>query len=222
MHRTRDTCSAKQLSLRPARQQTHRITRVKLVKLASMNNAIILHGCCEKEEFFDPKIPSQSNQHWFPWIQKQLSMKNIVTQTPEMPEPYDPVYEKWKMVMDQFSIDLNTLLVGHSCGAGFLLRWAGETKKHLMKLVLVAPWLDLNRKRGEFLDFQIEPVIGQRTTEMSILFSSKDKVDGVKESVEILSRTFPKAKLYDFENAGHFSSGEMTRKDFPELLKLIA
>ena len=187
-----------------------------------MTNAIILHGCCEKEEFFDPKIPSPSNQHWLPWIQKQLSIKNIVTQTPEMPAPYHPVYENWKMVMDQFSIGPDTLIVGHSCGAGFLLRWAGETKKRLKKLVLVAPWLDLNRKRGEFLDFRIDPLLDQRTTEMSILFSSRDKVDGVKQSVEILSKTFPKANLHDFENAGHFSSGEMTRKDFPELLKVIA
>ena len=187
-----------------------------------MNNAIILHGCCEKEEFFDPKIPSPSNQHWFPWLQKELSIRDILTQTPEMPEPYDPVYENWKMVMDQFSIGPDTLIVGHSCGAGFLLRWIGATKKHLMKLVLVAPWLDVNRKRGEFLDFRIDPLIGQWTTEMSILFSTTDKVAGVNESVEILSKTFPNAKLHDFENAGHFSSGEMPRTDFPELLKLIA
>ena len=186
-----------------------------------MKHLVILHGCCSKEEFFDETVPSLSNSHWLPWIQKKLITIGIPAQTPEMPQAYDPEYENWKRVFNRFTVDDESLLVGHSCGAGFLLRWLGETKKHLGKLILVAPWLDLNRKRGGFLDFEIDPSIESGVNELHILFSSDDKVAGVKESVEILRRAFAEAKVHDLGDKGHFTSQEMKTPAFPELLKLI-
>lgn len=58
-----------------------------------MKTAIIIHGYFTKEEFFDVTRPSPSNDHWFPWIQKQLLLNGILTQTPEMPSSYAPEYE---------------------------------------------------------------------------------------------------------------------------------
>jgi len=43
-----------------------------------------------------------------------------------MPEPYSPDYAKWCSVFKQFVIDSDTQLIGHSCGAGFLLRYLSE------------------------------------------------------------------------------------------------
>jgi predicted alpha/beta hydrolase family esterase len=139
-----------------------------------------------------------------------------------MPQAYEPEYENWKRVFNRFTVDDETVLVGHSCGAGFLLRWLGETKKQLTKLILVAPWLDLTGKRGGFLDFEIDRSIEARVNEVHVLFSSNDKVDGVKESVEILRGAFAKAKLHDLRDKGHFTSQEMKTAALPELLNLIA
>ena len=186
-----------------------------------MKNVVILHGCCSKEEFFNETVPSSSNSHWLPWIQKKLIMIGIPAQTPEMPNAYDPEYESWKSAFNRFTVDDEILLVGHSCGAGFLLRWLGETKKRLSKLILVAPWLDLTGKRGGFLDFEIDRSIEARVNEVHVLFSSNDRVDGVKESVEILGGVFSKAKLHDLRDKGHFTSQEMKTTAFPELLNLI-
>jgi hypothetical protein len=33
-----------------------------------MKNAIILHGGPDKQEYYDPETPSQSNMHWLPWL----------------------------------------------------------------------------------------------------------------------------------------------------------
>ncbi|HSE56651.1 MAG TPA: hypothetical protein VLB02_01025, partial [Candidatus Paceibacterota bacterium] len=88
-----------------------------------MKTALIVHGMPSKEEYFDREGKSPSNSHWFPWIQQQLLINGFLAQTPEMPEPYLPVYEKWCSVFEQFSIDEHATLIGHSCGAGFLLRW---------------------------------------------------------------------------------------------------
>ena len=61
-----------------------------------MKTAILIHGTCDEEEYFSDLYPSLSNSHWFPWLQKQLLIKGIFTQTPEMPDAYKPDYEKWK------------------------------------------------------------------------------------------------------------------------------
>ncbi len=119
-----------------------------------MNNAIIIHGTCDEEEYFSDAYPSLSNSHWFPWLQKQLLIKSIFTQTPEMPEAYKPDYEKWKHEFERFSVDKETILIGHSCGGGFLIRWLSENKVEIDKLILVAPWLDpRNRRTTNFQNY---------------------------------------------------------------------
>jgi hypothetical protein len=42
-----------------------------------MKNAILIHGWADKHEFYDPKYPTASNSHWFPWITKQLMINDI-------------------------------------------------------------------------------------------------------------------------------------------------
>jgi len=88
-----------------------------------MKTAIIIHGCPTKEEYSDSIRPSPSNCHWFPWLQRQLLLKGVLAQTPEIPDAYEPNYEKWKSMFERFDINEDTLLIGHSCGGGFLVRW---------------------------------------------------------------------------------------------------
>ena len=84
-----------------------------------MQTAIILHGKPSKEEYLDTKSASPSNAHWLPWLQRQLLLYGILAQTPELPEPYEPNYKKWSAMFQQFTIEADTMLVDHSCGAGF-------------------------------------------------------------------------------------------------------
>ena len=89
-----------------------------------MKTAIIIHGMPYKdEEYYNPKRPASSNCHWLPWIQKQLLLKDILAQTPEMPVPYEPEYIAWKEIFERFPLNEETILVGHSCGAGFIVRY---------------------------------------------------------------------------------------------------
>ena len=65
-----------------------------------MRTAIIIHGYNNKSEFLDINRPSASNDHWLPWLQRQLLLNGIEAQTPEMPGFYGPNYEKWKNLLD--------------------------------------------------------------------------------------------------------------------------
>jgi len=115
-----------------------------------MKSAIIVHGMPSKEEYFKVDRPSQSNSHWLPWLQHQLIINGFLAQTPEMPEPYKPNYEKWRSLFERFEIREDTFLVGHSCGGGFLVRYLSENNIQSGKLLsllrgLIQTILDLKK-----------------------------------------------------------------------------
>ncbi|KKP39485.1 hypothetical protein A2130_02375 [Candidatus Woesebacteria bacterium GWC2_33_12] len=186
-----------------------------------MKNAILIHGTCDKEEYFDSNQPSLSNAHWFPWLQKQLLVNSIFCQTPEMPDAHTPVYDKWKKEFERFEVNEDTVLVGHSCGGGFLIRWLTENKIKLNKLILVAPWLDPDRvKTSGFFDFAIDSEMIKRIGEVHLLVSNDDDKD-IRDSVEKIVTKLPDIKVHKFDNMGHFTFGQMKTEKFPELLNLI-
>src|SRR5665648_760839 len=89
----------------------------------NMRNAILLHGLPSENEYYNPDLPSASNSHWFPWLQKQLLMKEIKTDTPEVFRAFDMNWGSWAKEVEQFEITERTTLVGHSMGGGFWVRY---------------------------------------------------------------------------------------------------
>lgn len=187
-----------------------------------MKTAIILHGMPSKEEYFDPKIPAQSNRHWLPWIQRQLILRGILAQTPEMPDPYVPDYEKWRTLFERFVIDENTMLIGHSCGAGFLVRWLSENEAKVGKVVLVAPWLNLDREYDiDFFDFEIDESLSERTDGVTI-FVSSDDYQTILDSAEKIQSVIKSTAVRKFTDRGHFTIDDMKTEEFQELLDSLA
>ncbi|MFT4311493.1 MAG: alpha/beta hydrolase [Candidatus Woesearchaeota archaeon] len=184
-----------------------------------MKNAIIIHGTCDKEEYYSKKYPSASNSHFLPWLQKQLLIKDIHAITPEMYKSYMPNYGVWKSEFEKNKIDENTILVGHSCGAGFIIRWLSENKNvSVDKVVLVAPWLDpFNEKKNNFFDFKIDENLASRINKL-VVFNSTNDMQSIQKSLEIIKEKIKNIKIVDFENYGHFTHEDMGTDKFPELL----
>lgn len=187
-----------------------------------MKNAIIVHGMPDKEEYYSPEFPACSNYHWLPWLQKQLILKDIKADTPEMPHAYLPEYEVWKKEFERFDITAQTILVGHSCGGGFLVRWLSENKEvKVGKVVLVAPWLNLEKERNlNFFDFTIDPKLASRTESFTIFNSDNDE-DYIQKSVTRLRQGIEGIVYREFKNYGHFCVGDMRSEAFPELLEVL-
>lgn len=187
-------------------------------------NAIILHGSTDEEEYFSIKYPSMSNSHWLPWLQKQLLVKGISTATPEIPNPYRLNWEVWRREFERFDITTETILVGHSCGGGFLVRWLSEHKdRKVGKVVLVAPWIDpTNMKKGQddFFNFDIDPDLVSRTDGVTI-FNSDDDMHVIQESVKILRKEIKNIGYKEFKGYRHFITKHMGTDAFPELLEEI-
>ena len=187
-----------------------------------MKNAILVHGKPGKKEYYDPNIPSPSNIHWFPWLQKQLLVKDIVAHTPEVPNAWKPHYPTWKKEFERFETTPDTILVGHSCGGGFLIRWLSENKtKKVGKVVLVAPWIDPDREETtDFFEFDIDPNLSDRTSSITI-FNSDDDEESVQKTVKTIRETIKSVNYREFHNYGHFCLKDLKTEKFPELLDEI-
>lgn len=187
-----------------------------------MNQAIIIHGTPSKEEYFSSELPSASNSHWLPWLQKQLLIRNIAAYTPEIPESYQPKYSLWNQQLERYRLDRDTALIGHSCGAGFLLRWLSEnTDICIDKLVLAAPWMDpKQRKTTDFFQFKLDSDLIDRTSGVHVLYSTDDDQEILDSTAAICSQ-LPAAVIHQFENKGHFTETDLNSKQFPELLTLL-
>jgi predicted alpha/beta hydrolase family esterase len=187
-----------------------------------MKNAIILHGMPGKDdEYYNPKIPSSSNKHWLPWLQKQLIVNDIKADTPEVPHAYEPEYNVWVKEAERFEIGPETILVGHSLGGGFWVKYLSLNKNlKVGKVILVAPWIDPDgdETRGFFDDYKIDADLAKRTNGL-IIFNSDNDMGNVLKSVATIRGTIKDTGYREFHKYGHFCYGDMQTDQFPELLE---
>lgn len=172
-----------------------------------MKNAIILHGMPSKEEYYSDEYPSASNFQWLPWLQKQLLIRDIFAVTPEMPLSFLPEYLAWKKEFERHDVTAETILVGHSCGAGFLVRWLSEHKDvKVGRVFLVAPWIDPEKTLATgMFDFAIDPEFISRTKGVTVYVSNDDDSD-IHESVQMINGPVTGIEVKQFAGRGHFLS----------------
>lgn len=186
-----------------------------------MKTVIILHGMPDKEEYMRGEL--QSTKHWIPWLKNELSTRGITAKAPELPQPYAPDYTQWKKAFEQYVVDRETVVVGHSCGAGFLVRWLSENNVRTGKVILVAPWMDPHHAAADlvtdFFDFTINPDLGIRHA-VTVFYSADDDTD-VLDTVELLEHTLIRCRVIALKDKGHFTLEDMGTVQFPELLEEV-
>ena len=187
-----------------------------------MKNAIIVHGAPNHDEVLDPDAPAASNHHWLPWLQKQLIVRGYAAHTPEIPNACDPDYPTWQREFERYEITEETLLVGHSCGGGFLVRWLSEHPEvRVARMVLVAPWLDPERTRTtDFFDFEIDSNMASRTGGL-VVFNSDTDGQTIQHSVSIIKDRIHGIHYRQFHNLGHFCIEDLNSVEFPEVLEAL-
>ncbi len=189
-----------------------------------MTNAIILHGKPSKEEYFDPSLPNESNRNWLPWLQKQLILRNIKADTPEVPSAFDPKWDVWCKEVERYQIGPETILIGHSCGGGFWIKYLSlHPKLRVGKVILVAPWIDPDgdETNGFFDNFTIDNKIAERTKGL-VIFHSDNDMGNVHKSVAILKESLENVQYREFHKYGHFCYEDMGTDEFPELAEEAA
>lgn len=208
-----------------AKNTFYRETRVPQIDMENnitKPNCIIIHGCPSNvEKAMSPETRTY-DKHWIPWLKKELVARGIETETPLMPTPWNPDYEKFKAEFEKYEVGENTILVGHSCGSAFLVRWLGETKREIFKLILVAPWKIPNRDdefQKAFYIYPIDESIKSRANKI-VLFTADDEEGEGKESLKIFHQALG-GEIIELKGRGHYTMSDMGTEEFPELLEVV-
>jgi len=183
---------------------------------------IMIHGCPGDEERAMNEQTRTYDKHWMPWLERRLTGKGFEVKRPMMPEPWNPDYDKFKDEFANYPVDENTTLIGHSCGCSFLVRWLGDSKQKIDKLILVAPWKipePENELRDKFYTYPIDKTITERVNKI-VMFTSDDEEEDGKISLKMYKKDLG-GEIVELKNHGHFCFGDMGTEEFPELLEKI-
>lgn len=177
---------------------------------------IVLHGCPPTKEMVTPK-----DKRWMNWLEIKLKEKELNAIALDLPTSWSPKYSEWKKEFEMLSVTENTMLIGHSCGGAFLVRWLLETKRKVRKLILVAPAKvpeGESDTRKDLYDFVL-PKDASYIADEIVLFISNDLPHHLKSQTLYIDSLHP--RVIKLENKVHFLFFQMKTNEFPELLEEV-
>jgi len=178
-------------------------------------NFFIFHG-----------IYGHPEENWFPWLKKELEKKGYEVIVPKFPTPVGQSLESWLKVIKKYEDEINydTVMIGHSLGAAFILDYLEQTDKEIKAAFLVAGYhkmldnefKDLNKT---FVDkkFNWNRII-ENCENFYVIASDNDPY--IPLEVNRQMNMLVDGELHIIKNGGHLNSKAGFDK-FPELLELI-
>lgn len=182
-------------------------------------NVLIVHGSYGKPF-----------ENWFPWLENELTKKNINCLVPSFPTPEHQVYDDWRALLDYYSrkelINSETVVIGHSCGAVFLVKYLIERNLHVKGIITVSgynnfksgnPTMDM--LNGSFYRSRngIDRLASLANTRIGF-YSDNDPFIPLNVLEEFISDI--KASAVKVHNGGHFNTSA-GYSEFPQLLDTL-
>lgn len=178
-----------------------------------MTKVIVVHGKADDEH-------DHPERQWIPWLKEELSRNKIKTLVPVMPEAWKLDYQKWKEEFERLEVNKEDILIGHSCGCAFLVRWLGETKRKVKKLILVAPWKIVEEENDKkFYNYDVDNCV-KNNVQVKIIFTSDNEDEDGKKSAKIFNIAL-NAEVRELKDRGHYTLEDMGTEEFPELLEEV-
>lgn len=81
---------------------------------------------------------SNSREHWFLEEKTRLEAKGFQVLVPDMPDTENPKQDEWVKIIEQFSPDENSILIGHSLGGAAILRYLEKAIQKVGQSIFVA------------------------------------------------------------------------------------
>jgi predicted alpha/beta hydrolase family esterase len=178
-----------------------------------MKRAYIIHGA-----FGNPQ------ENWIPWVKKQLENKGYTVIVPKFPTPEGQNLQAWMDIIDseKENMTYDTILIGHSVGARFLLSLLPRLHQPVLKTILVSGFTHSleNNEFGIINETFIEKSVNWasvliKSSEFYVLHGENDPYIPVSQAEEIATRL--KIDPYVIENGCHLNANAGFTK-FQELM----
>lgn len=97
------------------------------------SNIIIVHGAY-----------GHPFENWFNWMKVELAKLGVECFVPQLPTPNGQELQNWLQLFNSTIVPIinpDTILIGHSLGAAFLLRWLEQTNQAVSTTILVGSFI---------------------------------------------------------------------------------
>ena len=182
----------------------------------SINRAVIIHGTYGSPE-----------GNWFPWLANELRQRNLEVLIPHFPTPEGQTLENWLAVFRKEVGELTpqTILIGHSMGAGMICRVLEKNSIRIGASVLVSGWeglLDSEEFDPLIKSFYLEPfdyqTIKNNLGTALVYHGTDDPYVPISMAQEFAANL--ETELTEVANGGHLNA-ESGYLEFPLLLQDI-
>lgn len=180
-----------------------------------MQSAFIIHG-----------LGGDSNENWFPWLAQELIHDGWHVTVPDMPESSEPRLSQWLQFFKQYEqfLSPSSVLIGHSLGGTFLLRFLEQYPEMVDTVVIVASPIrkmenDLDTRLSTFIDRNfLWDIIRSKSKKFILLYSDDDPYVPSLQGEELAR--YLRTDLHIISHGGHLNRGS-GYVSFPALRTLI-
>ncbi len=192
-------------------------------------NFVIIHWWWCKinsDENLDESIRNRK-----PWLYEQLKEKWFEVSNPSFPRSWFINYQDWVNIIEKINIDKNTVIIWHSFGVAFAVRWLWETNIKIKKLVCICGTKFINEKKlldtqlgdciknmQDIYDFEINPILKENIWEKIYFIWSEEKERTIR-SMRLYQEKLGWWKWIEVPWKSHFTKWIDWTVEFPELLK---
>ncbi|MBI2658514.1 serine hydrolase family protein [Candidatus Woesearchaeota archaeon] len=178
-------------------------------------NFFIIHG-----------VYANPDANWFPWLKKEIEGKGYNVIIPHFPTPLDQSLESWLRTISHYEQKINeeTVLIGHSLGAAFILNYLEQADKKIKAAILVAGFFkpigsEYDKLNETFINKNFDwKKIKNNCKNFFVIGSDNDEYIPIGITKELSQNLGAELKI--IHNGGHLNKNSGYDK-FPELLDLV-
>jgi len=184
-----------------------------------MANYFIIHG-----------LAGKPFENWFPWLEKELSLRNLRCIVPQFPTPYQQSYTNWEKLLNYYRelgfVDENTVFIAHSLGSIFITKYVIRNSIKIRGLISVSGFNNFlsgieefdNINKSFFLDNRELSKFKDYADFIHYFISENDPylpTEKLKEFVDMIG-----GELHIIPDGGHFNTNSGYVK-FDEVYDII-
>lgn len=163
----------------------------------------------------------KARKDWKDSLQEELG-ESFEVFVPKMPNVTNARFEEWKIWFERIidKLDENIILIGHSLGGIFLVKYLSENRlsKEVKATVLVAAPFDDKDLEESLAEFSLNPPLDNFAKQAGEIYLIQSKDDPVVpfNQFEKYKEALPGAKTLILDGMGHFKV-----ESFPEIVDLL-